>query len=83
LHHINHLNRVHGQLALEVATTFLAVLVASIFIAEVMYLPFRILVLQGIPLLLAVVVTAYLWLHSMKTYDFEKGKTRWLSPRLW
>jgi hypothetical protein len=81
LHHINHLDRVHGQPALEFATTFLAVLVSSIFIAEVMYLPFRILALQGIPLLLAVVI-AYLWLHSMEIYDFEKGKSRWLSPSL-
>jgi hypothetical protein len=49
----------------------LAMLLSLVFIAEVMFLPFRILVLQGLPLFLVIVAATYIGLQILEQVEFE------------
>jgi hypothetical protein len=60
------------QFAFQVATVTVAVLLSSVFVAEVMFLPFHVLVLQGLPLSIVLVAAMYIWLLYVERVEFER-----------
>jgi hypothetical protein len=65
-------DRICGLFALQVATTFVTALLSIVVIAAVVFLPIRILALQGLPLLVAMVVAMYLFLLWLEQFDLNK-----------
>lgn len=65
-------DRICGLFALQVATTFVAALLSIVVIAAVVFLPVRILALQGLPLLVAMVVAMYLFLLWVEQFELNQ-----------
>ena len=66
----------HDQFALRVSTIVVAILLSLILIAEIMFLPFRILALQGMPLFLVMVIAMYLWLQHVQGLESVLDESR-------
>lgn len=56
------------DLALQVATTVLAILLSSVLMAEVIFLPFGVLVVPGVPMFLALCLASSLWLRCFEPF---------------
>jgi hypothetical protein len=62
-------DRCHCHFALQVATMVVAILLSFVLIAELKFLPFRILALQGIPMFLAMVTAMYVLLERVRKIE--------------
>lgn len=62
--------------ALQMATMVVAILLSLVLIAGIMFLPLRILALQGIPLFLVMVIAMYLWLQRVQRLESVLEESR-------
>jgi len=65
-------HRFHDDFALRIAAIVVAVSLSFSFIAAIMFLPIRVLALQAIPILTALVIAMYLFLDKVE--EFEPGR---------
>lgn len=64
----------NSDFALQVATTTVAIQLSIVLIAETIFLPFRTLLVQGIPLFLTMMVAKYLLLQILERVESESGR---------
>ena len=64
----------NSHCAFQFATTIVAILLSFVLIAKIMFLPFRILAVQGIPLFLTMAGVLYLLVQSLEQIESELDK---------